>query len=70
MSIQNLADSIKAAVDKRINEEARAMRGTIQGGRFKSGSKSYPYEAAVDCSTSGRVWAIPSKTGKAVVVGA
>ena len=28
MSIQRLADSLKAAVDKRVSNEARAMRGT------------------------------------------
>lgn len=72
MGVQNLANSIKAAVDKRVNSEARAIRGTIQGGRFVSGSKSYSFTAAVDCSTGEgkKVWAQLSSSGKAVVVGA
>ncbi len=72
MSIQNLASSIKSAVDKRIAEESRARRGTIQGDRFISGGKSYPFAAAVDCNTGDgrRVWAQLSTNGKAVVVGA
>ncbi len=71
MSVQNLADSIKSVVDKRIDEESRTRRGTIQGGRFISGGKSYPFAAAVDCNTGNgkRVWAQLSTNGKAVVVG-
>ncbi len=72
MIVQNLANTIKSAVDKRIAEESRARRGTIQNGSFISGSKSYPFTAAVDCHTGNgrRVWAQLSTTGKAVVVGA
>lgn len=72
MSVQSLGNSMKSAVDKRINEEARAMHGTIRNGRFVSGSKSYPFTAAVDCSTGEgkRVWAQRDKNGKAVVIGA
>lgn len=72
MSIQSLANSIKSAVDKRIEEEAQAKRGTIHNDRFISGSKSYPFTPAVECDTSegARVWAQLSKDGKAVIVGA
>ena len=72
MSVKSLAAAVKAAVNKRIAEEARAMRGTIQNGRFISGSKSYPMVQAVDCDTGNgkRVWAQLSKSGNAVVVGA
>lgn len=72
MGVQSLAQKIKSAVDKRIDEEARALRGTIKDGRFHSGAKSYPYQQAVDCSVSrgSRVWAQRSPDGKAVIVGA
>lgn len=72
MSIQNLANSIKSAVDNRIDEEAKAKSGVIRGNRFISGSKSYPLRQAVDCDTSEgkRVWAQLSKNGTAVIVGA
>ena len=72
MSIQNMTDAIKNAVDNRINNEARAMRGTIHDGRFVSGGKSYPLKTAVDCNTGegNKVWAQPSKNGDAVAVGA
>ena len=72
MSVDNLANSIKAAVDKRVNEESRALRGTIQNSRFFSGSKSFPFTPAVDCNTVNgkKVWAQLSKNGTAVVVGA
>ena len=72
MSIQNLADSVKSVVDKRINDEARAIQGTIHNGRFISGSKSYPFETAVDCNTSDgkRVWGQLSTGGKAIIIGA
>lgn len=71
MSMQNLANVIKSAVDKRIAEESRARRGTIHDGRFISGGKSYPFTPAVDCSTGEgkRVWAQLSNNGKAVVIG-
>lgn len=71
MSIESLGNSIKSAVDKRVNSEARAMRGTIRNGRFVSGSKSYPFTAAVDCSTGEgkKVWAQKSTSGKAVIIG-
>ena len=39
MSVQNLATAIKNSVEKRLNDEARAMRGTIVNGRFQSGNK-------------------------------
>ena len=72
MSVQSLGDSIKSVVDKRVNEESRAMRGTIRNGRFVSGSKSYPFTAAVDCNTGEgkKVWAQKSTSGKAVIIGA
>ena len=72
MSVQRLADSLKAAVDKRISNEARAMRGTIRNGMFVSGAKSFPFKQAVDCSVfdGSRVWAQRSTNGKAIIVGA
>ena len=69
MSIQNLANAIKAAVDKRVREEARARRGYISGGRFITGSKSYPAKQAVECNTTKSVWAQLSTSGDAVIVG-
>lgn len=70
MSIRDLSTSLKQAVDKRINDEARAKRGVIKNGRFHFGAKSYPFKQAVDCSLSGKVWAQLSPNGTAVIVGA
>ena len=72
MGVRELAMAIRVAVQQRIDEESRAKRGVIQGGRFISGSKSYPMLQAVDVDTSNgkRVWAQLSKNGSAVVVGA
>ena len=72
MSVQELGTAIKNAVDRRINEEARAKRGTILNGRFQCGARSYPYKQAVDCniSTGHKVWAQQATNGKAVIVGA
>ena len=71
MSVEGLSRAIKAAIDMRIEQEARAMRGVIQNGQFQSGAKSYPYVSAVDANTSEgkKVWAQLSQSGKAVVVG-
>lgn len=71
MSLENLVATIKSAVDKRIKEESRAMRGTIRNGRFCCGNKSYTYVQAVDCNTSdgNKVWAQLSQNNSAVVVG-
>lgn len=71
MGVRELASAIRQAVDWRIRQEARAMRGTIQDGMFQSGAKSYPVKQAVDCDTSegSRVWAVPATNGDAVVVG-
>lgn len=72
MSVKSLAAAVARAVQRRIEQEARAMRGTIQDGRFVSGAKSYPMVQAVDVDTgeNKRVWAQLSKNGSAVVVGA
>lgn len=72
MSVQSLANSIKNAVDNRVNKEARAMRGTIQNGMFVSGAKSFPYKQAVDCNTfeGSKVWAQRATNGQAIIVGA
>ena len=72
MGVRELATAIRNAVDRRIRQEARAMRGTIQDGMFQSGAKAYPYNQAVDCDTSegSRVWAMPATNGDAVIVGA
>lgn len=71
MGIQNLAKTIKQAVQEKISTESRAKRGVIQGGQFISGSKSYPYVSAVDVNTSNgsKVWAQLDKNGKAVIIG-
>lgn len=71
MGVRELAIAIKVAVDNRIREEAEAMRGTIQDGKFQSGAKSYPYVAAVDCNTSegNRVYAQKAQDGKVIIVG-
>ena len=71
MNIQTMTQTIKEALDKRIQQEARAMRGIVKGGMFHSGTKSYPYKQAVDCNIGGnKVWAQLSTNGKAVIVGA
>lgn len=71
MGIQSLANTIKNAVDKRIKEEANAMRGTVQNGRFHNGGKSYSYTPAVDCNTSEgkKVWAQKAQDGRVVIIG-
>ena len=71
MGLNELQQAINSAVDKRIQQEARAMRGIVKGGMFHSGTKSYPYKQAVDCNIGGnKVWAQLSTNGKAVIVGA
>ena len=72
MSVKSLAETVARIVQQRINAEARAMRGTVQNGRFVSGAKSYPMVQAVDVDTGDgrRVWAQLSSNGTAVVVGA
>ena len=72
MSVKSLAATVARIVQQRINNEAWAKRGTVQNGRFFSGSKSYPMVQAVDVDTGDgrRVWAQLSKNGTAVVVGA
>lgn len=70
--MNQMANGIKSAMNKRIENESRAMRGTIKNNRFYSGNKSYPIKQAVECNTNNgsRVWALPSKNGNAVIVGA
>lgn len=68
--VADLKSALKAAVDKRIELEARAKRGIIQNGMFHCGAKSYPYKQAIDCSLRNKVWAQLSTSGKAVIVGA
>lgn len=70
--VQGLAEAIKNAVDRRIVNEARALRGTIHGGKFQSGAKSYPYKQAVDCNTNegNKVWAQLTQNNSVVIVGA
>lgn len=51
MSVKSLAAAVARIVQQRINNEARAKRGTVQNGRFVSGSKSYPMVQAVDVDT-------------------
>ena len=69
--ISGLANAIKSAVDKKVAEESRAKRGTIQNGQFVSGSKSYPFVQAVDVNASNgsKVWATFDSKGNAVIVG-
>lgn len=71
MSVKTLADTIKSIIQRRIDKEARAMRGTIKDGKFVSGANTYPFINAVDCDTSEgkRVWAQLSRNGNAVIVG-
>ncbi len=72
MSVQDLKLNLKAVMDKRVANEGRAIRGTIQKGKFVHGSKQYPYIRAVDVNLSNgsRAWAMLSSNGKAVIVGA
>ena len=69
--INGLREAVKTAVDNRISNESRALRGVIRNGKFLSGSKSFPFVQAVDCDTSNgsKVWAQLSKNGSAVIVG-
>lgn len=71
MSVQELTAAVKDAVERRIDEESKAQRGTIQNGRLQIGAKSYPYTSAVDVRThdGDKVWAQLSKSGRAVIVG-
>ena len=68
--IQGLASAVKDAVDKKVKQEARALRGTIKDGMFQCGAKTFPYVQAVDCNMSGKVYAQLSSTGTAIIVGA
>lgn len=70
MSVRNLSEAIKKAVDLRIEMEARAKRGIIKNGMFHSGTKAYQFKQAVDCNLNGRVWAQLDKNGRAVIIGA
>lgn len=72
MGVRDLATAIKSAIDRRVEREARALRGTIKDGMFQCGSKAYPFKQAVDCNTSdgSLVWAQLSPNGDAVIVGA
>lgn len=72
MSMNNFANGIKEAMNKRIEKESRAMRGTMKNGRFHSGNKSYPTKQAVECNTNNgyKAWAVKDKNGKAIIVGA
>ncbi len=71
--VAGLAESLRIGV-KRIKKESEqtAMRGTVQGGRVRIGSKSYPYKAAVDVNVSegSHVWVQISEAGTAIIVGA
>ena len=71
MGVKSLVNAIRITVDRRIKEEARAMRGNIQDGRFQSGGKSYPYTTAVDCDTSEgkRVWAQKAQDDSVIIIG-
>ena len=71
MGIKSLGAALKNAVDRRIENEARAQRGTISNGRLQVGAKSYPFTTAVDVGAhnGSRVWAQLSKSGKAIIVG-
>lgn len=71
MGIQNLAETIKQAVQEKVAKEARARRGTIQDGQFVSGSDIYPVKQAVDVDVSNgaRVWAQLDNNGNAIIVG-
>ena len=70
--INGLTKVIKSALQKKVDEEARAKRGIIKDGQFQSGAMSYPAVSAVDVDTSaGRsVWAQLDRNGRAVIVGA
>ena len=70
--IEGLKSAVSKALQKRIDEEAKAKHGTMKDGLFVSGNKSYPAIQAVDVDTSGgsRVWAQLDRNGNAVIVGA
>ena len=70
--ISEMTKRIKSAMNKRIENESQAMRGTITNNRFYSGNKSYSIKQAVECNTNNghRCWALRSKNGNAVIVGA
>lgn len=66
-----LANTIKSALQKKVDTEARALHGKVRDGQFQCGAKSYPIVQAVDvdCSEGKKVWAQLSQNGSAVVVG-
>lgn len=71
MGIKELSQALKSALSKRIEQEARALRGEVKAGMFYSGTKAYPYKQAVDCKIGGghKVWAQLSTNGKAIIIG-
>lgn len=71
--ISELGNAISNTMRKRIADEARAKRGTIDNGWFYSkDGKSYPIKIAVDCNANNgaKVWAQLTPDGKAVIIGA
>ena len=72
MSVKNMANEIKNAMNNRIEKESRAMHGTMKDGKFYSGNNSYSVKQAAECNTNNghKVWAVRSKNNKAVIVGA
>ena len=71
MSLRNLENNIKAAMDERIRNESRALRGTVKDGRFYCGNRSYPYESAVETKTSNgtKLWAQKTQNNSVVIIG-
>lgn len=70
MGVRELAESIKSAADKKTN--VGAMRGYISGDNVVCRNQTYPYIAAIDCSTNSGdyVWFQLTKNGTAVILGA
>ena len=72
MSIQTLQNAVKNAVNRRIENEARILRGTLANGKLQIGNEQLEPVQAVDCNVDEgkRVWALRTNNGKAVIVGA
>ena len=71
--VAGLVDAMRTGIrNARKKSEQKAQRGVVQGGMVRIGSHSYPFKAAVDCSTEDGclVWVQISQNGTAVIVGA
>ena len=71
MGIETLKTEVKDAMTARIEREGRAMHGTVRAGKFCMGDEQLEPVQAVELNlfNGKRVWAMRSRTEKAVLVG-